>query len=168
MATAKVLNMPEKIYSVTNREEADEALKQLGILADKIATIEIRESDSVRKAQERIVNDTAAYREQKGVIEKALEKWAKDDSGNWEARTLELNFGKLMIRLSPPAIRLKLKVEHVIERLKAKKMKSCIRVKEEIDKDALLQYDEDVIEKVGCQKVQKENFSYELKEVEAK
>ena len=61
-------------------------------------------------------------------------------------------------------VKLLLAVETVIERLRARKMLSCIRKKEEVDKEALENYSDQVIAEVGCKRSQgKDKFYYEIK-----
>ena len=55
------------------------------------------------------------------------------------------------------------------ERLRAKKMHTCIRTFEEVDKKALANYDDDTLVDVGCERTKpKDRFWYEVKREEVK
>lgn len=73
------------------------------------------------------MKDTAHELKVLAENEAALKLWAKSDRTNWTGKSLELNFGTIGFRLPSPAIKLKLKIANVIERLRAKKMLTCIR-----------------------------------------
>jgi phage host-nuclease inhibitor protein Gam len=77
---------------------------------------------------------------------------------------VELTFGTVGFRLGKSAIKFKLAVENIIERLRAKTMLSCIRTIEEADKEALAAYDDETLEAVGCQRTKpKDRFYYDVK-----
>jgi phage host-nuclease inhibitor protein Gam len=61
--------------------------------------------------------------------ERALEEWTKTDRVSWPAKSIEL----------------KLAVETIIERLRTKKMQTCIRTVEDVDKEALAAYEDEVL-----------------------
>jgi hypothetical protein len=55
------------------------------------------------------------------------------------------------------------------ERLRAKKMHTCIRTVEEVDKEKLASYDVEVLLDVGCERTKpKDKFWYEVKREEVK
>ena len=149
---------------IFDREEANAALKKIGELKVRINTILNREQKIILDASERITEETEADRQCLKVVEKELERWATGNRATWgESRSLQLTAGLLSFRLTPPAIVYTLKkVKHVIERLRAKKMAACIRMKEEVDKEALAAYPDDVLREVGCKRVQKDEFHYDV------
>lgn len=159
---------PAKHLAIKNSAEADGALRDIGRLEDKIAAIHARESEIIRQANERAVAEAKPLLDVREMIVDAVEQWARaeEKAGVWQERSLTLTFGHLSFRLSPPSIKLLRKVEYVLERLRAKRM--AIRVKEEIDKDALGAYSDEVLKEIGCKRVQKDLFSYEVFRPEVK
>ena len=113
---------------IKNKKDTDLALKALGDTDRMLAVINEMMEEAVNKAKAEAVEEAANPLKWKKALEKALEKWAREeDRKGWGmGRTLTLNFGKLYFRLSPPAIRLIRKVEYVLERLRAKRMTSCM------------------------------------------
>lgn len=151
--------------SVKTEDDADKALRAMGRLRDAIAALELSYQIEVRELEERLSEEIAPLKKNLTAYEKALEKWAREDehNGNWgAARTLKSAIGKIYFRLTPPALRLIRPVEFVLERLRARKMLSCIRVKEEINKEALDAYDDEILREVGCKRTQKDEFYYEV------
>jgi hypothetical protein len=93
----------------------------------------------------------------------------KTDRKTRDGKSLELNFGTIGFRLPKAAIKLVLGVENIIERLRAKKMHTCIRTVEQVDKEALANYDDEVLLDVGCARTKpKDKFWYEVKREEVK
>lgn len=155
--------------TIRSTEDADLALKQIGAMQDEISRIELRENEIIRQAEARMIEGTKHPRKWLCANERALQKWAESDREAWESKTLDLVFGKIGFRLTPPAIVYLLKrIEHVIERLRAKEMTSCIRVSEKVDKEALQAYDDETLREIGCKRVQKDEFYYEVKREEVK
>jgi phage host-nuclease inhibitor protein Gam len=85
-----------------------------------------------------------------------------------ESKTLELNFGKIYFKWTPYRIEFDVEEETVIERLRARKMESCIRVVTSVNKEALEAYDDDVLKKLGCRRERDDKFHYEVKREEGK
>lgn len=158
----------KKIETITTQAEADELLRDIGRLEDKIATIHARESEIIRLANERAVAEAKPLIDERKMMVEELEAWARENEKEWEQRTLTLTFGRLYFRLGKPAIKLLRKAETILERLRAQGMQSCIRVKEEIDKEALAAYDADVLSEVGCKRMQRDEFYYEVFRPEVK
>ena len=152
---------------ISSRADADAALEAIAMLTSVIETHELIAEDKITLARSKLVEDTASPRILLADYESALKVWAKVDRKNWEYKMLELNFGKIGFRLPPPAIKLKLAVENIIERLRAKKMHTCIRTVEEVDKEALANYDDEALLDVGCERTKpKDKFWYEVKREE--
>ena len=80
------------------------------------------------------------------------------------------NWGKIGFRWTPWRIVAlkKLKVERIIERLRARKMAHLIRKTESVDKEKVLNYDNETLAPLGMKKVHKDEFFYEVKREEVK
>jgi len=154
---------------IETSEDADRALQRLGELRRHIAGAEHDANEHIDAIRAALVEETKLTREALAQNEAALEVWAKGDAKSWEKKSLDLNWGTIGFHLGKPAIKFKLAVENVIEKLRGKKMASCIRTIEEVDKEALANYDDDVIATVGCARTKpKDKFWYETKEIEVK
>ena len=154
---------------IATREDADRTLQRIGALQRHVAQAEKHASDGIDQIRELLVQETKPHREELAQQEAALEAWAKEDSKVWDKKSLELNWGSVGYHLGKPAIKLKLAVENVIEKLRGKKMATCIRVVEEVDKEALANYDDDMIAAVGCARTKpKDKFWYKCKAEEVK
>ena len=154
---------------IATREDADRTLQRIGELRRHVAVAEAEAGEKIDAIRADLVRDTAIMRESLAIDEAALEAWAKGDAKSWEKKSLELNWGQVGFHLGKPAIKLKLAVENVIEKLRGKKMESCIRTIEEVDKEALANYDDEVIAAVGCARTKpKDRFWYECKTEEVK
>jgi len=165
---AKPQRKPDPLV-IESRAEADSLLAEIGRLE---ASIQDAEIDATLKAQ--LIRDemeaaTEPIRLALAARVKALHAWAKKDEKNWPGRTCELTNGKVYFRTPPAAIKEELETETIVQRLRARKMTSCIRTKEEVDKEALAAYPDSVIEAVGCRRTKpKDKFYYEVKKEEVK
>ena len=85
------------------------------------------------------------------------------------AKSKQLNAGTLGFRLGQPSLKTmaKLTWEKVLEILQVNKMKKFIRVKTEVDKQALLasDLDDESLKGFGVRRVQEERFFYDFGEV---
>jgi phage host-nuclease inhibitor protein Gam len=150
--------------AITTREEADQALANIGGAIATIEKAEAAATDQITKVREEMVRKTAEPRALVDLREKALEAWAKTDRKTWPDKHLELNFGTVGFRLGKAAIKFKLEIAAIVERLRAKKLLTCIRVTEEPDKEKLAAYDDETLEAVGCAKTKpKDKFYYDVK-----
>jgi phage host-nuclease inhibitor protein Gam len=154
---------------ITSREDVDAVLEAMGRAQAMIEAEELEAESKITDIRAKLVDKTAPLRISLAGSEKALKAWAKGDYKSWPAKSLELNFGTIGFRLPKAAIKLKLAVENIIERLRAKKMHTCIRTVEEVDKEALANYDDEVLLDVGCERTKpKDKFFYEVKREEVK
>lgn len=159
----------QQVIMIETREDADRALQRIGALERNIAAEEKIASDRIDAIRAELVSDTAHQREVLAANEAALKEWARGDRKNWDGKSLELNFGTIGFRRPTPAIKLKLKLAAVIERLRAKKMLTCIRTVEKVNKANLAAYDDDAILDVGCERTKpKDKFWWECKKEEVK
>lgn len=172
MAKAAIkADITEKI-TVASYADADEALKMIGELEDFVSACEAKFNATVTELKAELVEkcDPVKKALRRGIS--ALKKWAAraipGDDGERKARSIELNFGWVRFRWTPPAIKFKLEEETVIERLRARGMHSCIRTIEAVDKDVLAAYDDDILKAIGAYRDQEEKFYYEVKREEVK
>jgi len=158
--------------TITTREEADLALQLIGEAVRRIAVVEKVAGETIDRIRQILVQDTAGAREVIADREAALEAWAEANKTELftEPRSIELNWGKVGFRWTPWKIKFlsKLKVETIVEKLRANKMPHLIRVEESVDKEKALNYDNETLAPLGMKKVHSDEFYYELKKEEVK
>ena len=82
-------------------------------------------------------------------------------------KSRELTFGTIGFRVSSSLRTIKkMTWERVLGVLKERGMTNCIRIKEEVDKEALRTLGPNTLADVGCKLVQEDGFFYELNETE--
>ena len=165
--------MPKKhTIVIANRDEADRALQRLGELQRFIAGVEKEASDQIDVIRKRLVDETATQRETLAQNESALEAWAEANKKDLftEPRSVDLNWGRIGFRLTPWKIKFvgKLKVETIVEKLRANKMAHLIRIEESVNKEKALNYNNEALVQLGMRKVQTDDFFYEVKSEEVK
>lgn len=163
--------MGKKQPSVTiaTSDDADRALQRIGELERYIAGAGQDAEERIDVIRTKLSDQTEVQVALLKETKAALEAWAKKDAKTWIGKTLALLWGSISWRTPPKRIVVKLDEETVIERLRARKMLTCIRTKEEIDKEALENYSDEIIAAVGCERKQgKDKFYYELKREEVK
>lgn len=155
---------------IENRDDADRCLQRIGQLERFLEDAENDAEADIERVRVTLLKETAIQRDALDANKKALEEWTKMDAKSWgKEKHLELNWGTVGLRLPPPAIKLKLAVETIIERLRANKMFTCIRTIKEVDKEALANYDDETLVEVGCARTKpKDKFWYETKKEEVK
>lgn len=156
---------------IETTDDADRALQRIGQLRLHIAESESEANRQIDAIRELLVEDTAASRATLAQNEAALEAWAEEHKALFvKPRSMELNWGTVGFKLSPWKIIIlgRLKVDTVIEKIRAAKMTSLIRPKFEINKEAAVNYLNSDLAKVGLRKKQSDEFFFETKEIEVK
>jgi len=168
-ALLKVVSQKKEVpvkVSIKDQRQADLALKAIGIAEGRISAVEEKEAEVIRKCKTFMIEKTEHDRKIVKETVKEMERWASKEGKGWfkgKKKSLDLNFGTVGFRMTPWAIQLLEKAEVVIKRLKAKKLFDCIRSKESVDKEELKSCDPKIIEQVGCELTQKEEFFFEVK-----
>lgn len=145
--------------NVTSRDEADRALQRIGQLQLKLEVLTAEAEVEIDQLRVELKSESEPYLAAIDANEEALKEWAKGDMKSWPAKSLELNFGSLGFRKGKAAIKLKLALENVVARLKACGLTHCVRTIEEVDKEQLANYGDEVLAKIGCARTKpKESF----------
>lgn len=156
-----------QIENLKSLEDADHAMDELGHLQDMINGIEGPYRDQERRARAEMQRATEPYYQRREEIEKSLESFALRKRGEiftGEEKSLDLRFGKIGFRFTPWKLGLLkgMTAAGVIMKLKAKGLLSMVRTIEEVNKQAALNLDERVLEKLGMKKSREELFFYKL------
>lgn len=144
-----------------DRAGAEKLLAEIGRLQRQHARIEADMNDrlaAVKEEHEAHASQVNEEIEQKFI---ALHTWAEGNKKTLlkgKAKSARLATGILSWRMTPPAVRIS-KAKDVIDRLHAKGLGFLIRLKEEINKDAILADPEQVKGVKGITITQREEFA---------
>jgi phage host-nuclease inhibitor protein Gam len=146
------------------REQAEEALLNIGVLQREITKIEAEMNDQLTAVK-------AKYEKQAQPLNADIEKyfqglhiWAEANRHlllKGKSKTAKLATGELLWRTTPPSVSLPRKpkaLEAVIEELKRADLGHLVRVKEEVNKEAVLDDPEAVKGIAGIKIKQREEF----------
>ena len=153
--------------TVNTLEEADVMLSEIAARKRSIELIKAGLNESVDALKVKAAAEIAPLSQEVEVLEQALARFgeANRESLFAKVKSRALAFGEIGFRASTKVALLNRKWtwERVLNALEEKTL-GCIRVKKEVDKEALRGLNPEDLEAVGV-KLQKENgFYYELKE----
>lgn len=124
-----------------SREEAARAVARIGEISRDIGILQADLDDEVSRAKERAEAMAEPLRQSMAALTEGLRVWAEanrqtlTDAGR--VKFADLGTGKILWRFRPPKVSLR-GADAVIETLRALGLGRFIRVKEEVDKEALL------------------------------
>ena len=155
---------------VTNLDEADQVLEELAELDRKVAAIGITLNEVIDAAKAKAKIETAVIEARKKIIESALTAFAIVNKATLfqPKKSIDLDFGVLSFRLSTKVETAGKSVtwDMVLGKLKEHEFTDAIRLKEEVNKDVLLQWDDQKLAKVGVKRKTEDKFGYDLKQHE--
>jgi phage host-nuclease inhibitor protein Gam len=124
-----------------SRDEAADAVCRIGEANREIARIEADMNDKISALKSEGEKASEPHKSKVVELTEGLKTWAeahRDElTGQGRTKTADLGTGKLMWRLRPPSVRI-VGVDRVIEAIKAMGLDGFLRVKEEVNKEALL------------------------------
>ncbi len=161
---------PVPAVLVTNLAEADKILEELADLERKTSAISNLLNETIDAAKAEAAEKTAVISARKQLLESALASYAVMNKATLfkDKKSLDLDFGILSFRRSTsiaPAGR-GVTWEMILGKLKEQGLQEGIRVKESVNKEALLEWDNDKLEKVGAKRKTEDKFGYDLKQHE--
>jgi phage host-nuclease inhibitor protein Gam len=141
-------------------EEVDESVKRYGLLRLQREEFEAELHRKVTELRDGSAREVAPIAAEMETLERGIKEFSEAHRPDLEpAKSRVLNFGTVGFRLTS---RLQIKsVAATLEALKAQGLVACIRVKEEPDKEALREYPDETLEKVGVRRVQDDTFFFE-------
>ncbi|MCQ5026811.1 host-nuclease inhibitor Gam family protein [Oscillibacter valericigenes] len=161
MARKRVIEPP----SIKSWEDANEALRQIAEATIALADIEGEMNKQILGAKKAAEEQSKPFKDRVAKLERELKDFVTENRSDMgKAKSKTLTFGEVSFRLSTAISlpRAKEKLEEIVRKLKARQMMDCIVVKEEVSKDALKKYGEDVVAAVGATWKQSDVFGYEL------
>ncbi len=134
---APALNVPQ------TDEEANELLRLYGETGRRVASLELCMQAKLDQVKIDYEDESAPFKRSLNDLFERLQAYAEANrarlTGDGKVKTVELPAGRIAWRIRPPSIKLTQKLEDVIERLRAGGMKKFLRVKYELNKEAMLE-----------------------------
>ena len=161
MARKRVIEPP----SIKSWEDANEALRQIAEATIALADIEGEMNKQILGAKKAAEEQSKPFKDRVAKLERELKDFVTENRSDMgKAKSKTLTFGEVSFRLSTAISlpRAKEKLEEIVRKLKARQMMDCIVIKEDISKEALKKYGEDVVTAVGATWKQSDVFGYEL------
>lgn len=157
--------------SLMSWAEVDESLRMIALENAAVKKAEARMNEEVLAIQKRFDEETRAGRDTVTAKEKEIELYCIEHRDEFVgSKTKELNYGIISFRNPPPKLSCLrgFTWETVLALIKKLKMDHFVRIKEEVDKDAIKEQMPDAAElaQIGLKLDQNEQFYYETKEVE--
>lgn len=125
-----------------SREEAARAVREIGDAGRELARLETAMNDEIAAVKERFENQATPFRDFVAGRTEGLKMWAEANrtalTGGDKTKTVDLGTGELKWRQTPPKVSIRGKVEDCIAALKRLGLKRFIRIKEEVDREAML------------------------------
>lgn len=124
------------------RDEAAAMVREIGELARERARIEADMNDRLAELKQSATSHAQPLADEIAAKTEGLKIWAEANRAeltkDGKTKTADLGTGLLKWRTLPPSVRLT-KVADILARLKGMNLRRFIRVKEEVNKDALLE-----------------------------
>lgn len=161
MARKRVIEPP----SIKTWEDANAALRQIAEASLALADIEGEMNKQIVGAKKAAEEQGKPHKDRIAKLERELKDFVTEHRADMgKAKSKTLTFGEVSFRLSNSISlpRAKDKLKEIVRKLKARKMLDCIVTKEEVSKEALKKYGEDVVNAVGATWKQSDVFGYEL------
>ena len=144
---------------------ADEALGFIRELDASIGKREAEKEESLKALQDRYDAQITPLIERRDALAKALEEFTTFNRGDLDGQSRKLNHGVVGFRLGQRALAklAKWTWAKVLEKIEAMGLSHFVRVKKEVDREAILRSDMDAraLKTLGVEIVQEERFYYE-------
>jgi len=150
---------------VTDWREADRALLDLADCRRKAERARADAEETIACVKDDLEKETAGYRAREKELLAVLEAFARDHEDELDGRSKKLTHGTVGFRKTTK-LALRCKVATVLQKLRARGLSDCIRVKETLNREALSAYDDDVLRAVGARRKREDRFYAETPEVE--
>lgn len=121
-------------------EDARDWLRQFGERSREAEAIKLGMNDQISRIKEEAENKASPVKDELTRLETGIHAWAEANRVELtrKSKTVDLGVGTVRWRQRPPSVRITGKAADLLARLKAMGFARFIRVKEEINKDALL------------------------------
>lgn len=128
------------VNAATSMEEAEKNIQRIGEIQREISRLEHDMNDRLNPIKEEYENKAKPFKEELSELQTAVQMWAEVEKPNilsGKAKTVKCSTGDFGWRTSTPSVRVT-GAAVVIEFLKLHNLTKFLRVKEEINKEAIL------------------------------
>lgn len=153
---------------INNLEDADSVLAMIAAHKREIARHELSLKEDVDRLKGVCAANCEQSKQEIARLEQSLVQFgiARREELFSNKKSIALNFGTIGFRASSALKTVKkLTWERVLGLIKERGL-PCVRIKEEVDKEALRTLKADQLAEVGCKLVQSDDFFYEIAEAE--
>lgn len=148
-------------------DEIDNALRQIGELDRNIQLLEASQNEMIDQIKAQTKESAAPLQEKKTGIELAIKEYCEANRAEFsKVKTKTFTFGSVGFRISTK-IMIK-RVADTLQALKDLKLLTCIRTKEEIDKEAMKSLSSETLAEVGASLKTENTFGYEINQEQLK
>lgn len=140
-------------------DEVDQALREIGLIDLDVEAMEAEFNRQVADLKSALEERAKPLLERKDYLGRLIKEFTEDRRAELKGKTKELNFGKLGFRQTTQIVLRNVKA--ILSALKARGMDDCIIVKEQVSKEALRGYDDQVLASLGVQRKVEDVFWYE-------
>jgi len=142
-------------------DEVDATLREIGEVGRDIGLLESAQNEEIDRVKKETKEAAAPLMDRKSALELSLKEFCEANRGEFaKAKTRVLTFGSVGFRLST-----KVMIKRVADTLQALKdlnLRSCIRIKEELDKEAMKNLSTETLAEVGASLKTENAFGYEI------
>jgi phage host-nuclease inhibitor protein Gam len=144
----------KEIASVSCWRDADQALARITGAERRLARMRERADERIAAIEERLGEESAELLSEITELRQELEHFFRENSNGLRSRTLPS--GRIGLR-STCQLEIK-RPQTTLHRLAERGLGDCIRVRQEIDRQALRRLDEEALKSVGVKRVLREVF----------
>jgi phage host-nuclease inhibitor protein Gam len=142
-------------------EEVDICLQEIGKIDRELGLLEAGQNEQIDRIKAQTKEAAQPLHDKKAGLELAVKEYCESNRGEFaKTKTKALTFGSVGFRLTT-----KILIKRVAETLQALKdmdLKSCIRTKEEPDKEAMKNLTDETLAEVGACRKTENIFGYEI------
>ncbi|MGP1561619.1 MAG: host-nuclease inhibitor Gam family protein [Helicobacteraceae bacterium] len=153
------------MLEIKSFNDVDNALKRLCEISLAMQKASSEATLAINELKEQAKRQLEPLELEKDFIEQTITMFCEDNKHEFaQKRSKEFVFGKVAYKLSNSVSlpRIKAKVESLLKAIKSYGLaKECIIYKEELNKEALAQLQDDELVKLGLKRVVKDNFRIE-------
>ena len=152
---------------VTNRDEAVVALGEIACLDRELARIEADMQEAIDQAKEKARQAAAGYQERRAALADGVAVYARLTKAELfrEGRSVDLGYGVIGFRASTAIVQERgVTAEMSLLKCHELGLAEGVRVREELDKRALLQWPDERLALIGVKRQQRDTFFIEINE----
>lgn len=137
---------------IKTREQAEQALAELGQVYGQLEQLEGRHREVVARSEGRLAERRGILDEKAADLEAELETWTRDNLTG-KRKTIRLVTGAVGLKKRPAKVERLRKAKTILDRLISRGLDHCVKTKQTIDGNALGNLTDEQLRDVGCRRV---------------